>query len=105
MKNPSAGWYLGGFGRAGDGTVEIGAALTTMMRRTPLARIACTMASVPRQATPASDAETAPSAEITAPAPLMADSSTARSGDDRSALTTRTSLESFFGLRTTGVTP
>jgi hypothetical protein len=84
--------------------VEIGAALTTMMRRTPVACIAWTMARVPRQATPASDAETAPSAEITASAPLTADSSTVGSGDARSALTTRTSLESFFGFRTTAVT-
>src|SRR5262245_60834152 len=70
MKNPSPESYLGGVGRAGEGTVEIGAALTTMIRRTPAACIAWTMARVPCQATPASDAETGPSAEITASAPL-----------------------------------
>jgi DNA-binding MarR family transcriptional regulator len=33
MKNPSPGSCFGGFGRPGEGTVEIGAALTTTMRR------------------------------------------------------------------------
>src|SRR5262245_9130428 len=103
MKKPSPGSYLGGFGRAGDGTVEIGAALTTMIRRPPVACIACTMALVPRQATPASDAEAAPSAEITASAPLTADSSTAGSGDARSALTPRNWLERFLGFRPAAV--
>ena len=37
MKNPSPGSCLGGCGRPGEGTVEIGAALTTTMRRTPVA--------------------------------------------------------------------
>src|SRR5882724_6129543 len=103
MKNPSPGSYFGGYGRPGDATVEIGAALTTTMRRTPVACIAWTMARVPCQATPTSDLETAPSAEITASAPLTADSSTAAgSGADRSALTTCTSrLTTFFGFRTT----
>ena len=40
MKNPSPGSYFGGFGRPGDGTVPIGAALTTTIRLTPAALIA-----------------------------------------------------------------
>src|SRR5207247_9918910 len=103
-KDPSPGSCLGGFGRPGDATVEIGAALTTTMRRTPVAFIAWTMARVPCQATPTSDLETAPSADITASAPLTADSSTAGSGAARSALTTSTYLPSFCGFRTTAVT-
>jgi len=35
MKNPSPGSCLGGCGRDGEGTVPMGAALTTTMRRTP----------------------------------------------------------------------
>src|SRR5262249_56224500 len=97
-------WGRGGWGRGGEGAGEMGAGVTPMIRRTPAACIAWTMARVPCQATPASDAETGPSAEITASAPLTADSSTAGSGDARSALTRWTFLDSFFGFRTTAVT-
>src|SRR2546422_6527219 len=54
MKNPSPGSCFGGCGRSGDGTVPIGAALTTTMRRTFVAFIAWTMSRVPCHATPAS---------------------------------------------------
>ena len=47
MKNPSPGSRFGGFRRPGDGTVPMGAALTTMMRRTPVAFIASTIDRVP----------------------------------------------------------
>jgi hypothetical protein len=43
---------LGGCGRDGAGTVPMGAALTTTMRRTPDACMASVMALVPFQATP-----------------------------------------------------
>src|SRR5215207_6799121 len=100
MRNPSPGSCLGGFGRPGEGTVEIGAALTTTMRRTPVACIAWTMARVPCDAVPVSDADRGPRPESTASAPATADSSTARS-----AVTIRTaSPDSLFGFRTTAVT-
>src|SRR5215216_5323921 len=105
MKNPSPGSCLGGFGRAGDGTVEIGAALTTTMRRTPVACIAWTMARVPRDAMPVSEVDRGPRPENTASAPATADSSTAGSATARSAVTIRTaSPDSLFGFRTTAVT-
>src|SRR3981189_1931285 len=103
-KNPSPGSCLGGFGRPGEGTVPIGAALTTTMRRTSVVRIAWMMARVPCQAIPASDADRGPRPEITASAPSTADSSAAGSGAARSAVTTRASPDSPFGLRTTAVT-
>jgi hypothetical protein len=46
-EEPVAGLCRGGLGRPGDGTVPTGAALTTTMRRTPVACIARTTASVP----------------------------------------------------------
>src|SRR5215217_5628636 len=104
MKNPSPGSCFGGFGRPGEGTVPIGAALTTTMRRTSVACIAWTMARVPRQAIPASEFDLGPRPESTASAPATADSSAATSGVARSAVTVRTCLDSFFGCRTTAVT-
>ena len=50
MKKPSPGSCLGGLGRRGDGTVPIGAALTTTTRRTFTAFIAWTIALVPSEA-------------------------------------------------------
>src|SRR6266498_1276663 len=73
MKNPSPGSCFGGFGRPGDATVETGAALTTTMRRTDVARIAATMARVPREAMPASEFEWGPRPESTASLPAIAD--------------------------------
>ena len=81
-----------------------GAALTTTMRRTPVACIASTMARVPREAIPASDADRGPRQESTASAPATADSSTAGSAVTRSAVTARTCLDSRCGLRMTAVT-
>src|ERR1039457_3324738 len=75
MKNPSPGSCVGGFGRAGEGTVPMGPALTTMMRRAPAVFIAAAMARVPWVATPASEFDVAPSPESTASAPSTADSS------------------------------
>src|SRR6266511_4675734 len=108
MKNPSPGSCFGGFGRLGDGTVPIGAALTTTIRRTPVASIAATMARVPREVMPASDLGLrGPSPDRTASAPATADASTAGSGAARSAVTMRTWLACparLLGLRTTAVT-
>src|SRR5438093_8967272 len=100
MKNPSPGSCFGGCGRSGDGTVPIGAALTTTMRRTFVAFIAWTMARVPCQATPASADDRGPRAEITAAAPAAADASCAGSDAAGSAVTTRTLADRFFGFRT-----
>ena len=47
MKKPSPGSCLGGCGLPGDGTVPIGAALTTIKRRVPASCIASTMARSP----------------------------------------------------------
>ncbi len=104
MRNPSAGSCLGGCGRPGDGTVPIGAALTTIRRRTPAACIAWTIAPVPRVATLASALERAPRPDSTASAPATADSRAAGSTAARSAVMTRTSRVSLLGLRTTAVT-
>src|SRR5215207_8097706 len=104
MKNPSPGSCFGGFERPGEGTVPIDAALTTTMRRTSVACIAWTMARVPCEAIPASEFDRGPRPERTASAPSTADSSTTGSAAARSAVTMRTSPESFFGLRTTAVT-
>src|SRR5919197_1186959 len=105
MTNPSPGSCLGGLGRPGEGTVPIGAALTTTMRRTPVACIAWTMARVPCSATPTSAFDPGPRAEGTASAPSTADSSAAGSAADRSARTTRAAPAcSLPGLRTTAVT-
>src|SRR4029450_1963469 len=104
MKNPSPGSCLGGLGRPGEGTVAIGAALTTTMRRTPVACIAWPTARVPCEAMPASDAERGPRPESTASAPATADSSAAGSAAARSAVTLRTCADSLFGFRTTAVT-
>src|SRR4029453_2574814 len=94
-----------GFGRAGDGTVEIGAALTTTMRRTPVACNAWTMARVPRDAMPVSEVDRGPRPENTASAPATADSSAAGARAGRSAVTIRpASPDSLFGFRTTAVT-
>src|SRR5207245_298084 len=81
---------VGDVGRPAEGTVPIGAALTTTMRRTSVACIARTMARVPREAMPASEFDRGPRPERTASAPSTADSSTAGSGAARSAVTTRT---------------
>src|SRR6266487_1047065 len=69
--------------------LPIGAALTTTMRATCVACIACTMARVPCAATPASAFDRAPRPESTASAPATADSSTAGSAAARSAATMR----------------
>src|SRR5215218_2163462 len=85
--------------------VAIGAALTTTMRRTPVACIAWTMARVPCDAMPVSDVDRGPRPDSTASAPVTADSSTAGSAAARSAVTIRTaSPASLFGSRTTAVT-
>ena len=70
MMNPSPGSYRGGVGRPGEGTVPIGAALTTTSRRTPRAFIAETMARVPGAVMPASARLRGPRHEITASAPI-----------------------------------
>src|ERR1019366_2186951 len=79
-EEPVARVCVGGFGWAGEGTVPMGPALTTMMRRAPVAFIAAAMARVPWVATPASEFDVAPSPESTASAPSTADSSDAGSG-------------------------
>src|SRR5215204_1967797 len=105
MKNPSPGSCFGDFGRPGDGTVPIGAALTTTMRRTSVACIAWTIARVPCDAMPVSEVDRGPRPDSTASAPATADSSTAGSAAARSAVTIRTaSPDSLFGSRTTAVT-
>jgi len=104
MKNPSPGSCFGGLGRPGDATVETGPALTTTMRRTPVACIAATMARVPRWAMPASALECGPSPESTASVPVSADSSAAGSGAVRSVVTACTFRDSLAGLRITAVT-
>jgi hypothetical protein len=107
MKNPSPGSCLGGCGRPGDGTVEIGAALTTRMRRTPETCIARTIARVPCSATPALAIGLGPTPDNTASAPATAASRTPGSGAARSAVTTRAPFRlgtSFRGSRTTTVT-
>jgi hypothetical protein len=53
---------------------------------------------------PASALDRGPRPESTASAPPTADSSAAGSAASRSAVTVRTSLDSFFGFRTTAVT-
>src|SRR5262252_4592963 len=90
MKNPSPGSCFGGLGRPGEGTVPIGAALTT------------TIARVPSEATPTSDADRAPRPESTASAPRTADASTAGSGAARSATTTRAGGPGRGALRAPG---
>lgn len=90
MKNPSPGSCFAGFGRPGEGTVPIGAALTTTMRRTSVACITWTMARVPCQATPVSEFDRGPRPERIASAPSTADSSAAGSAAARSAATMRT---------------
>src|SRR5713226_3165933 len=80
MKNPSPGSCFGGVGRPGEGTVPIGAALTTTMRRASVDFIASTIARVPRDVIPASDNDRGPSPESTASAPATADFSAPKSG-------------------------
>ena len=80
MMSPSPGSCLGGFGLAGEGTVPMGAALTTTMRRAPVAFIAAAMARVPWVAIPASAFDRGPRAESTASAPWTADVSVAGPG-------------------------
>src|SRR5262245_1765842 len=104
MKNPSPGSYFGGFGRPGDGTVPIGAALTTMILFTPTALIACTIARVQRAATPASADDRAPRPDRTVSAPRIADCSVIESGFARSVTNVRTLLTNALGFRTTTVT-
>src|SRR5215475_14385607 len=104
MKKPSPGSYLGGVGRPGDGTVDTGAALTTTIRRTPVAFIAAIMLRVPCEAIPAWDRDDGPSPERTASAPSRAGSSETGSAAFRSAVTLRTLTDSFVGSRTTAVT-
>src|SRR5437764_7545060 len=71
MKNPSPGSRFGGFGRPGDGTVPMGAALTATMRRTSVAFIASAIARVPCHAIPASEAPIPPvAAKIVSLIPL-----------------------------------
>src|SRR5439155_22236360 len=92
MTNPSPGSCFGGCGRPGDGTVPIGAALTTTMRRTPVAVMASTTERVPRALTPASALDRGPRPDRTASASLSADSSAAGSAYARSAESTRTDV-------------
>jgi hypothetical protein len=79
--------------RPGEGIVEIGAALTTMMRRTPIACIAATIARVPYSATPAVAIGLGPTPDSTASAPATADSSAAGSGAARSVVAHGAPLE------------
>ena len=104
MTSPSPGSCRGGSGRPGEATVATGAALTTTTRRTPVARIASTMASVPREATPASARDRGPSPDSTASAPATAGSRAAGPAVARSAVTARTSAGRVAGFRTTAVT-
>jgi hypothetical protein len=104
MKNPSPGSCLGGVERPGEGTVEIGAALMTTSRRTPVAFIAWMIARVPCEAIPLSEIDRGPKQESTASAPPTADSITAGSAATRSAATMRAPSGSEFGVRTTAVT-
>ena len=105
MMNPSPGSCLGGCGRPGEGTVPMGAALTTMTRRTPAARMACVMTLVPLAATPASALVRGPSADSTASAPATAGWRVAGSAEAKSAATARASAgERFCGFRATAVT-
>src|SRR5215469_13280044 len=89
MKKPSPGSCFGGLGRPGEGTVPIGAALTTTTRRTFAAFIAWTIALVPREATSASDRDRGPSPDRTASAPATAEFRVAGLGAHRSALKMR----------------
>ena len=66
MKKPSPESCFGGFGRRGEATVPIGAALTRTRRRTPAESMASTMARVPRAAMPASDFDRGPRPESAA---------------------------------------
>src|SRR2546427_11325288 len=100
MKNPSPGSCFGGCGRSGDGTVPIGAALTTTMRRTFVAFIAWTMSRVPCHATPASADDRGPRAEITAPAPATAASGAAGPAAPGPVLRMRTWPDTLLGFGT-----
>ena len=97
VTTPSPGSWLGGSGRPGEATVPTGAALTTTTRRTPVARIAWTMARVPREAIPASALDRGPRPDSTASAPATAGSSSSGPAAARSAVTARTSGGSVLG--------
>src|SRR5262245_6043531 len=104
MKNPSPGSWRGGRGYAGDGTVPMGAALTTRSRRVPVARIASTIAVVPVEATPVSDFERGPSPDSTASQPFTAAFRAPGSGWARSTATLDAGRDRRVGSRTTAVT-
>jgi len=85
--------------------VPIGAALTTMMRRAPAARMAWVMALVPLAATPASALVLGPSADSIAPAPATAGWRAAGSAEARSAAMARAAVAArLCGFRATAVT-
>ncbi len=83
----------------------MGAALTTMTRRTPAACMACVMTVVPLAATPASALVRGPSADSTASAPATAGWRAIGSAVARSAATARAGIgERLCGFLAPAVT-